>query len=120
MMTKSLLIQFRAQCGSEKSMLYADAEKWIEDLNQQGYAGFNDWRLPTLEEAMALMESKEINNNFYIDPVFDKTKWMIWTADELNGSLHWYVSFLHGRCGWHQVGGGNFVRAVRSGQSSQK
>jgi hypothetical protein len=39
---------------------YADnsrqgAEAYVAGLNESGFAGFRDWRLPTLEEAMSLM-----------------------------------------------------------------
>ena len=44
------------QGGSSEYMEYEQAVNWVEELNRSGYAGFNDWRLPTLEEAMSLME----------------------------------------------------------------
>ena len=40
------------QGGSPKEMDYADAARYIRDLNNQKFAGYSDWRLPTLEEAM--------------------------------------------------------------------
>jgi len=39
------------QSGSEKYMSYTKAKKWIDELNRRSYAGYRDWRLPTLEEA---------------------------------------------------------------------
>ena len=45
------------QSGSPShNMNYADAKKYIRKLNDDGFAGFKDWRLPTLEEVMSLME----------------------------------------------------------------
>ncbi len=110
------------QGGSDKYMSYADTEKWIIDLNLKGYAGYKDWRLPTLEEAMSLMEPKEMNGDLYIDPVFDKTQRWIWTADPVAGSAAaWVVYFSNGNCNPNNLGdNSNYVRAVRSGLSSQE
>lgn len=57
------------QSGSEEYMNWELANHWLEQLNDEGYAGFNDWRLPTVEEAASLLESSK-SNDLYIDPVF--------------------------------------------------
>ncbi|MCI0515346.1 TIR domain-containing protein [candidate division KSB1 bacterium] len=108
------------QGGSNKYMEYEPAKKWIADLNQQGYAGYKDWRLPTLEEAMSLMEREEKNGDLYIDPVFDNTQRYIWTTDPVVGSAAaWVVCFLFGSC-YPNYLLSYCVRAVRSGLSSQE
>ncbi len=108
------------QGGSSDSMEFKDAEKWIADLNKKSYAGFSDWRLPTLEEAMSLMEPEKKNEDLYIDPVFDKKQSRIWTADRVKGeSWAWVVDFDLGYCYDYNLGyNGLYVRAVRPGQSS--
>ena len=64
------------QSGSSKKMRFEDAKNWIKELNKNGFAGFHDWRLPTLEEAMSLMGPEE-KNGLYIDPIFDsKQDWI--------------------------------------------
>ncbi len=74
------------------------AEKWVKDLNNSGYAGYHDWRLPTVEEAASLLESSKKNRDLYIDPIFsNKLRW-IWTGDKKIGSERaWHVYFNHGR-----------------------
>ena len=47
------------QNGSLEAITYEKAEGYIKELNRKGFAGFHDWRLPTLEEAMSLMEPKK-------------------------------------------------------------
>lgn len=122
------------QSGSENNLTYIDAHKYVTKLNQEKFASYDNWRLPTLEEAMALMETKKYEILF-IDPIFDnKQKW-IWTADSLGkiietiegtgqkpikprdpnySSLIWGVNFEHALC--YHLYPGNFsqVRAVRS------
>ena len=107
------------QSGSPKSIDYDAAKNYIDDLNKKGFAGFKDWRFPTLEEAMSLMEPKELNGDLYIDPVFDKNQRWIWTSDSYSGeSRAWVVLFNNGRCYRPFLTLDSYVRAVRSGQSS--
>jgi len=106
------------QSGSNKSMTYEAAKEWIQELNRKGFAGFHDWRLPTLKEAMSLMEPNENRNGLYIDSVFDKQRW-IWTSTLVKGeSWAWYVHFDHGDCNPNLFNNDLYVRALRSGQSS--
>ena len=90
------------QSGSFKNISWKRAKNWVAKLNENGYAGFSDWRLPTLEEAFSLLESGEENGNQFIDPVFDKTQSSIWTCDSSvsNASLSldraWSVNFNYG------------------------
>lgn len=105
------------QSGSDKYMNFADAQKYIAQLNREKFAGYNDWRLPTLEEAMSLMEPKENSADLYIDPVFYKSQRWIWTADERASVVAWIVDFSNGGCDTFNVYDPCYVRAVRSGQS---
>lgn len=104
------------QGGSKESLTYDAAEKYVQELNRNKFAGYNDWRLPTLEEAMSLMESTKKNGDLYIDPVFNKEQWWIWTADKQASGVAWGVSFYGGDCNYGTVHYSGFVRAVRSGQ----
>lgn len=106
------------QSGSPNYMKHAEAEQYIQNLNNKKFAGFNDWRLPTLEEAMSLMEPAKKSGELYIDPIFDKTQIWIWTADKESAGVAWGVGFLDGNCSYYGVNGIFHVRAVRSGQSS--
>ena len=102
------------QSGSDFiSMVGADAKEWIESLNSEGYAGYDDWRLPTLEEAASLLESSKRNGNLHIDPVFSNEQFFILTGDRHSSEDTWSVNFGRGRVIGHE-GGYDFVRPVRS------
>ena len=106
------------QSGSSEHMNYSNAENYIRDLNNKRFAGYDDWCLPTLEEAMSLMEPKQ-QDRLYLDPEFDRKQTMIWTADKYSASAAWVVLFSDGHCNSFHVGYRySFdVRAVRAGQS---
>jgi hypothetical protein len=109
--TTSLMWQ---QSGSPKKVNYADAEQYVRDLNNQKFAGYNDWRLPTLEEAMSLMEPKKQEQGLFTDSVFDKTQKWIWTADSNALGVAWLVAFSFGNCNYYDNSIRGLVRAVRS------
>lgn len=103
--------------GSLSRMNYSNAVDWIENLNRKKYAGKNDWRLPTLEEAMSLIEPVK-TQNLYIDSIFDNRQTDIWTSSFLTGLKDkyqtWVVDFLNGSCKYAKDDNTLFVRAVRS------
>ena len=100
--------------GSGESMEYNAAKMYVAKLNRDNFAGYNDWRLPTLAEAITLLEQEEKSNGLFIDPVFDKKQRYIWTSDKNSASRAWVVYFNGGGCGSDGVGhSNNCVRAVR-------
>jgi len=102
------------QSGSDGGMIWNSPKKWVEDLNsEEGCAGYNDWRLPTVDEAASLLESSEKNGGLCIDPVFSNKQECIWTGDKFeyeDGSeTTWCVGFRTGS----PLGGGVFFRIGR-------
>jgi tetratricopeptide (TPR) repeat protein len=132
------------QSGSDDQIIWNKAMKWMKKLNKKGgiyensikgYAGYHDWRLPTVDEAASLLESSQKNGDLYIDPVFSKKQSWIWTGDISNelsacgrnkvedgSDVAWAVYFGSARylfCGAYQVGIRSndytiYVRPVRS------
>ena len=108
------------QSGSEAPMAYEDAEAYIRTLNEERFAGFGDWRLPTVPELLSLVEAEKQSNDLYISPFFDNTQGWCWSIDKRrkkNGNLSestWGVGFDLGCVGWGGFGSNGYVRAVRS------
>lgn len=99
---------------SEQQRSFGKANEYIEKLNAGQFGGYADWRLPTLEEAMSLMEARiypdkrqldlprnyhdrSVLREYYINPVFYVTQAWIWTADR-NSNCVWVVFYDKGHC----------------------
>ncbi len=101
------------QSGSDQVMKYENAKAYIMKLNSDRLAGYNDWRLPTLEEAMSLMETSVKNGDLYVTSVFGKSKPYIWTSDKYSVSSAWVVDFINSYCFYDNIFNDTSVRAVR-------
>ncbi len=101
------------QSGSYKYMFWDDAKAWIKSLNSSGYAGYRDWRLPTVEEAASLLESSEKNRDLYIDPVFGFKQRYIWTGNKSGSDSAWGVHFDNGGVYMKRFSFNHYVRPVR-------
>ena len=86
----------------------------IEELNDTGFAGCHDWRLPTMEEALSLLEPVMNGKGLHLHPCFSKEQPFIFVAARRKPGGYWFVDFKQGRAFWSSgtIPGG-FVRLVR-------
>jgi len=111
-------------------VLWTEAEGYIRSLNSAKFGGFEDWRVPTLEEAMSLVTTKgdaiEVRGplkteTLHLDQIFEVQAHGLWIADLETGETRWGVSFWEGNCfvrlnpDFHAS-----VRAVRSLQPTME
>lgn len=104
--------------GSEY-ITYQEAREYIEKLNRDEYAGYTNWRMPSLLEAMTLVEPISKGNNSYIDPIFDTNIKWIWTSNYVSISRTWAINFYLGESDIVEFRKKNYVRAVRSLYSTE-
>jgi serine/threonine-protein kinase len=109
------------QNGSDHNYrLWDEVKEWIRKLNKGGYAGYHDWRLPTVDEAASLMEPKKNVGkwgDYCIDPVFNKKQSCTWTGDRHSSGTGWAVNFYNsGGVQWSDFTF-YYVRPVRSVES---
>jgi len=62
-------LMWEKKCSS-KLYQYHGAEKHISGLNEKEFAGYTDWRIPTLEELCSLLERGKNENGLHISPPF--------------------------------------------------
>lgn len=86
----------------------------IEQLNKDGFAGYHDWRMPTVEEAMSLMEPAPNAKGLYLHSCFSKEQPFIFIAARRKPTGYWFVDYKHGKIYWSSgtVPGG-FCRLCR-------
>lgn len=89
--------------------------KYIEDLNIRNFGGYSDWRLPTIAEAMSLMESEINREGLHLHPCFSREQPFIFSADQRRPGGYWFVDYKQGAAFWASgtIPGG-FGRACRS------
>lgn len=93
------------------------ARQYVRDLNARRFAGHGDWRLPTLEEAMSLVEPGAAGG-CRLNPLFERSGLIARTADTVpdasEGERDWIVYFCDGIAAAERPVFNAQVRAVRS------
>lgn len=99
--------------GSEEWMTYPQAKDYIKALNRKKFAGYTDWRLPTVPELMTLQEPEKQESGLCLNPAFDATQTWSWTADTRTEGGAWYVDYYFCTVFWSNFENVSYVRAVR-------
>lgn len=87
----------------------------IEKVNLDNFAGYNDWRMPSMEEAMSLMDPVQNSKGIYLQPCFSKEQPFIFVAAKRKPGGYWFVDYKQGRAFWSSgtIPGG-FARLCRT------
>jgi hypothetical protein len=105
-----LMWQKRASSSEQNTFLTSRA--YLDELNRTRFAGYTDWRMPTVAEAASLLEPKPVDSK-YLDPVFTGGNF-IWTADASATARGWVIYFYDGYAATEPFAFNATVRAVRS------
>jgi len=87
----------------------------IEKVNKENFAGYSDWRMPSMEEAMSLMDPQQNEKGIYLQPCFSKEQPFIFVNARRKPGGYWFVDYKQGRAFWSSgtIPGG-FARLCRT------
>lgn len=87
-------------CQLEQFVEYSEAITHVEKMNTERLGGFQNWRLPTIEEAYSILETDPVKIDRYtlhLDPKNGELCPFIWTSDwDPKEDEPWVVSYLTG------------------------
>ncbi len=120
---KSNLVWMKQDCWQleKRWVSWYSAQEFVRRMNNKRFAGHNDWRLPTPEEAHQLYDRRRLNQDkdgdkIFIDRIFPKgAGWGTWTSEE-KGNQAVVVSYKDegGQTYQHKITGQDaFLRLVR-------
>ncbi len=102
------------ECGGTLSTV--DTYHFIEHINNIKFCGYDDWRMPTQEELISIVNfgayAPAIDSLFF--PYTQNGRY--WSSSStVAGSYSWYVNFYYGTNNDEVKGIDHYVRLVRSG-----
>jgi hypothetical protein len=79
------------QKGTERKKGWYHAKKYVKTINKKKFAGYKDWRIPTIEELYSLLQP-DTNQELYIHPVFATKPSLCWSMDKSNMPNPWAIN----------------------------
>jgi hypothetical protein len=105
--------------GSCATAGHCDTEKFVQDVNAAGLCGRSDWRMPSRNELVSMVDYGKSTPPAVDSDWFPNTPASnFWSASALAGSsgLAWDVDFYFGYADYGSKSGYGQVRLVRAGQ----
>ncbi len=111
---------------TSKWMHLEKAERFAKEKNEEKFGGFDDWRIPKMEDVKTIFDKNYNNmdfgrNQIFIPKVFESGGADCTWTDTINGERAMMFSLVKGRSSWiNRLGDGPFaVRLVRGTRKTE-
>jgi len=98
--------------GSAYTLNWEQAKNYILTLNEARTGGISNWRLPTANELISLLNPPPPGEDFCFESLFSSRQKWIWSADRRSFRSAWYVNVEMGFVASHDVTGFFYAKAV--------
>ncbi len=88
------------QRGGVDIMSHRSMRREVARINAEGFAGYNDWRLPSMAEALSLLEPEKLANNQYLHRCFSGEQPFVFVDAVRKPGGQWFVDYKQGRAFW--------------------
>lgn len=72
----------------------------VEKYNKEKFAGYDDWRLPTMAEGLSLMRKEKNSKDQYLHLCFSAAQPFVFVDATRKPGGYWFVDYKHGRAFW--------------------
>ncbi len=100
--------------GSAFALDWHRACDYVQQLNQTRLGDRDNWRLPTIEELITLLQPQPTGHDHCLPPVFEQSPQRLWSCDRRTYTSAWHVSLDLGFIGWQDLSCRNGIKAVSS------
>lgn len=88
------------QRGGLDIMSHRSMRREIARINEEKFAGYSDWRLPTMAEALSLLTQEKKAHDQYLHQCFSGEQPFIFVDAVRKPGGQWFVDFKQGRAFW--------------------
>ncbi len=75
-------------------------QAYIKKMNDSRFAGYDNWRLPSMEEALSLMETEQNDKGLYLPKCFSANQPFIFLAGRRDPGGYWFCDYKQGTVYW--------------------
>lgn len=73
---------------------------WVKANNDDKFAGYSNWRLPTMQEALSLMEHEKNSHGTHTHPCFSAEQPFIFVANQRQPGGYWFCDYKQAAMFW--------------------